>query len=208
MKHAETVTFGGSSLDRAAELRGNAEALADMAADASARAIVFWRGKALINSNRPAGLLQLPMDHPILSESAQDPIFLGREDGAARFAFSIDAWEPDGQDLSQVSQFFDPSQQIYPGMADGDVFAELRQIMTWLTPRDAEFAATARALFMWHGSHQFCANCGHKSVSAKAGWQRDCPECGRNHFPRTDPVVIMLITHGNSVLLGRSPGWP
>lgn len=208
MKHAETVTFGGSSLDRAAELRGNTEALADMAADAGARALVFWRGKALINSNRPAGLLRLPMDHPILSEVPQDPIFLGREDGAARFAYAIDAWEPDGQDLSQVSQFFDPSQQVYPGMAEGDVFAELRQIMTWLTPRDAELAATARALFMWHGSHQFCANCGQKSAPAKAGWQRDCPDCGRNHFPRTDPVVIMLITHGNSVLLGRSPGWP
>ena len=41
-----------------------------------------------------------------------------------------------------------------------------------------------------------------------AGWQRDCPACGAHHFPRTDPVVIMLITHGNSVLLGRSPGWP
>jgi NAD+ diphosphatase len=41
-----------------------------------------------------------------------------------------------------------------------------------------------------------------------AGWQRDCPACGGHHFPRTDPVVIMLITHGNDVLLGRSPGWP
>ena len=41
-----------------------------------------------------------------------------------------------------------------------------------------------------------------------AGWQRNCPACGTSHFPRTDPVVIMLITHGNSVLMGRSPGWP
>jgi NAD+ diphosphatase len=42
----------------------------------------------------------------------------------------------------------------------------------------------------------------------QAGWQRSCPDCGAHHFPRTDPVVIMLITHGNDVLLGRSPGWP
>ncbi|MEO0917723.1 MAG: NAD(+) diphosphatase, partial [Pseudomonadota bacterium] len=47
-----------------------------------------------------------------------------------------------------------------------------------------------------------------ESMMAMAGWQRDCPACGHHHFPRTDPVVIMLITHGNAVLVGRSPGWP
>jgi NAD+ diphosphatase len=50
--------------------------------------------------------------------------------------------------------------------------------------------------------------CGAESEMAMAGWQRDCPSCGAHHFPRTDPVVIMLITHGNDVLMGRSPGWP
>lgn len=208
MKHAETVTFGGSGLDRAAEMRAKPDALAKFAADPAARAVIFWRGKTLINRDRPATVLRVPMDHPIVKESGEAPIFLGREDGAALFAFAIDAWEPEGQDLSQITQFLDPSQQCFPGMAASEVFAELRQIMTWLSPRDAELAATARALFMWHESHQFCANCGQKSVPSMAGWQRDCAACGRHHFPRTDPVVIMLITHGNSVLLGRSPGWP
>jgi NAD+ diphosphatase len=68
--------------------------------------------------------------------------------------------------------------------------------------------ATGRALLEWHRSHGFCAKCGAASQSAGAGWQRTCPACGRHHFPRTDPVVIMLITNGNSVLVGRSPGWP
>ena len=208
MKHAETVTFGGSGLDRAAELRGNKAALSALQDHADTRAIVFWRGKPLINKARPAELLRLPMQHPILAEAKDAPAFLGREDGAARFAYAIDAWEPQDQDLSQISQFLDPSEQAYPGMDRDDVFAELRRIMTWLSPRDAELAATARALFMWHASHGFCANCGAKSEPTMAGWQRDCPSCGRHHFPRTDPVVIMLITHGNSVLLGRSPGWP
>jgi NAD+ diphosphatase len=93
-------------------------------------------------------------------------------------------------------------------MPQGAVFAELRGIMTLLSPRDAELAATAKAVQGWHATHPFCARCGEKSEMAMAGWQRDCPACGHHHFPRTDPVVIMLITHGNSVLLGRSPGWP
>ena len=81
-------------------------------------------------------------------------------------------------------------------------------MMTRLSPRDAELAATARGLFEWHRTHSYCANCGAASDWAMRGWQRDCPSCGRHHFPRTDPVVIMLILHGNSVLVGRSPGWP
>jgi len=72
----------------------------------------------------------------------------------------------------------------------------------------AELAATGKAIFGWHASHGFCARCGAASAVAEAGWQRVCPDCGARHFPRTDPVVIMLITHGNSLLLGRSPHWP
>ena len=71
-----------------------------------------------------------------------------------------------------------------------------------------ELAALSRGLFAWHRSHGFCARCGVSTVSASAGWQRSCQGCGASHFPRTDSVVIMLITHHNSVLLGRSPGWP
>ena len=74
--------------------------------------------------------------------------------------------------------------------------------------RDAEIAATAKSMFSWHRSHRFCAKCGSESKMTMAGWQRNCPDCGAPHFPRTDPVVIMLITHGNRVLMGRSPGWP
>jgi NAD+ diphosphatase len=68
--------------------------------------------------------------------------------------------------------------------------------------------ATAKALVGWHATHRFCARCGTESRIAEAGWQRMCPDCGARHFPRTDPVVIMLILHGNDVLMGRSPGWP
>jgi len=72
----------------------------------------------------------------------------------------------------------------------------------------AELAAAAKAVISWHETHRFCARCGAPSDLAQAGWQRSCASCGGQHFPRTDPVVIMLITHGDTVLMGRSPGWP
>ncbi len=208
MKQAEQVTFGGSQLDRAGEIRGDAGAVARAMADQSSRAVLFWRGKPLISPARPAGLVRLPMDHPVLNDAEADPILLGREEGAAIFAYDLSAWAPESLDQSQLGAFLDPSEQRHPDLPDDMAFAELRRVMTWLNPRDAELAATGRAIIGWHDIHGFCARCGHASEITNAGWHRRCPACGASHFPRTDPVVIMLITHGNSVLMGRSPGWP
>tara|TARA_R110002110_G_scaffold7228_14_gene36661 strand:- start:2044 stop:3012 length:969 start_codon:yes stop_codon:yes gene_type:complete len=208
MQHAETVTFGGSGLDRAGDLRSDAVGLAALIQDPAARAILFWRGKPLIRRTRPAHLVRLSLDHPVLRDASPEIIFLGREDGAVRMAYDLSAWTPEQLDESQLGVFLDPSEQRHPALPDDMVFAELRRVMTWLNPRDAELAATGKAIFGWHRSHGFCAVCGEKSEMQQAGWQRTCPRCKAGHFPRTDPVVIMLITHGNSVLMGRSPGWP
>lgn len=209
MKKAETVTFGGSNLDRAAELRGDDQAIADAMADPSARAVLIWRGKPLIHRVRPASLVRLVMDHPACAVAdSKAAVFLGREDGAPRFALDVSHWAPDDLDPSMLGGFLDPTEQHHPACAQDEVFAELRRTMTWLSPRDAELAATAKAVFGWHDTHRFCAKCGSASEMRQAGWQRTCPSCGAHHFPRTDPVVIMLITRGNSVLMGRSPGWP
>jgi len=117
-------------------------------------------------------------------------------------------WTPDGAPEAQPGVFFDATEQRHPDLPGDYRFAELRGVMADLSARDAECAATARALFNWHRSHGFCSACGQPSRMVLAGWQRQCPSCGAHHFPRTDPVVIMLITRGNRVLLGRSPGWP
>ncbi|NNE51766.1 MAG: NAD(+) diphosphatase [Sulfitobacter sp.] len=208
MRHAETVTFGGSALDRAGEIRNDPDAVAAARATSHARAILYWRGKPLIKRSRPAELARLPMDHPVVKQADPDAILLGREEGAARFACDLSAWSPEDLDEASLGGFLDPSEQRHPGLGEDLVFAELRRIMTWLTPRDAELAATGKAILGWHRSHGFCAVCGHKTDMRQAGWQRTCPACKAGHFPRTDPVVIMLITNGNSVLMGRSPGWP
>ena len=208
MKHAETVTFGGSALDRAAEMRGDTAALAAALADPTARTVLSWRGKPLISRTRPAQLMRVPLDHPALADAQAGAIFLGREDGAPRFAHDVSGWEPDDLDAAALGGFLDPSEQHHPAFAPDEVFAELRRVMTWLTPRDAELAATAKAIFGWHATHGFCAKCGAASDITQCGWQRTCPACGAHHFPRTEPGVIMLSTRGYSVLMGRSPGWP
>lgn len=209
MKIAETVTFGGSGLERFAELRGDSVALTSAKADPRSCAVVFWRGKPLLEDQAEGRVLaRLPLDHPLLDETAPDHFFLGKENGAAVFAHNLAGWTPPDQDPAILNSFLDRSEQHHPALPETHRFAELRAVMTRLNPRDAELAASARALLNWHATHGFCAVCGSRSDVAKAGWQRDCPSCGAHHFPRTDPVVIMLITHGNSVLMGRSPGWP
>lgn len=201
MRIAETVTFGGSTLNRAAELRGETEALK---ARADARSMLVWRGKPMLVGDTVA---RVPLDHPVMADAGPDMVFLGLEDGAPVFAADLSAWTPDDLDDVTLEGFLDPSQQVHPAVQDG-VFAELRAIMTRLSARDAELAATAKAIMGWHLSHRFCARCGAESQFAMSGWQRDCAACDGHHFPRTDPVVIMLITHENSVLVGRSHGWP
>lgn len=201
MRIAETVTFGGSGLDRAAHLRPNADAHFDQN---DALTIVLWRGKPMICGD---DLVRLPCNHPLALGSAMR-IFLGQDGGSPLFAVDVSDWEPEALDSSQMDTFLDLTAQHHPDMPEDQVFLELRSIMTRLSNRDAEIAATAKGVLSWHGTHRFCARCGAESRLAQGGWQRDCPACGAHHFPRTDPVVIMLITHGNSVLLGRSPGWP
>lgn len=203
MRDAETVTFGCSSIDRAAHLRTD---VTELLRDAAARAIVLWRGKPLVNDED--ALIRLTLDHAILSEAGRVPLFLGLESDAPVFAFDISEWQPDDLDAEAMSQFFDASINHHPAAFDDQNFVELRGIMARLSPEDANLAATARGVFAWQDNHTFCAKCGQPSEVTQAGWQRSCPSCNAQHFPRTDPVVIVLALSGNSVLLGRSPHWP
>lgn len=202
MRIAETVTFGGSALDRAAQLRGDAEALARMRAEGWV--LPLWRGKPLMQGD---GLGWVRADSPVLAGAGQ-AVFLGLDEGVARFAQDISHWSPEAGAAGVEGGFFDASEQRHPALDDSFVFLELRGVMVQLSPRAAELAATAKAVLHWHQSHGFCATCGAASVMAQGGWQRDCPACGAHHFPRTDPVVIMLVTRGNKLLVGRNANWP
>ncbi len=213
MINAEQVTFGGAGLNRAAHIRGDAEKLSQAQGDPAARCVLLWRGKLLVQGDRLDRLALQPMSHPLNTRGpggiVSAPIFLGLDaSDAPLFALDISNWAAEGLDLTGVGAFVDRTEQQHPDLSEGHVFAELRRIMTRLSPLDAELAATAKAVIGWHETHKFCAKCGAPSEISQAGWQRSCPTCGAQHFPRTDPVVIMLITHGDAVLMGRSPGWP
>jgi NAD+ diphosphatase len=89
-------------------------------------------------------------------------------------------------------------------------FGDLKVRAAFLPAREAALLAYARAIVHWHGTHRFCGSCGTPTHSFSAGHMRQCanPACGRQHFPRTDPAIIVLVTHGDRTLLARQAQWP
>jgi NAD+ diphosphatase len=192
--------FRTGELDRAAQLRASDETRRDPAA----RTIVFWRGKLLAGDDAQPVLV--PLDHPALGDSREAPIFVGLTSDGPRFAADLPLWTPP-EDATTIGQFVDQSLQVHPAFPEAK-FVEIRGLMPRLSRLDGETIAAGKALISWHSAHRFCANCGSPSVVESAGWVRKCPQCGTQHFPRTDPVVIMVITRGDMLLLGRGPSWP
>ncbi|MFT3971981.1 MAG: NAD(+) diphosphatase [Amaricoccus sp.] len=205
MRDAEAVTFAGGRIDRASRLRGDAAAQAALAADPRARGLALWRGRPLVAAGEGLALAWRGLDDPLFRAGREPRVFLGLDDDIPCFACEIDDWDPDA---APVEGFGAVALVPHPDLAAGLGFADLRANMAALDAAEAGTAAAAKGILGWHQSHGFCANCGGRSEVADAGWRRVCPACGAQHFPRTDPVVIMLILSGNSVLLGRSPGWP
>ncbi len=121
-------------------------------------------------------------------------IFLGIDaSGAAVFAL----------DISAAS---DPASE--GPLAGLGHFRDARTAAQLLPLKDAAILGQAKALIDWHQRHGFCPNCGARTIFADAGYRRHCDACGADHFPRTDPVVIMLAIHGDACLVGRAPRFP
>ena len=87
-------------------------------------------------------------------------------------------------------------------------FPRLMAMLATLAPGEAATWGAARSVLDWHARHRFCANCGSTTDVFRAGWGRKCPSCGTEHFPRVDPVVIMIAEHDGRALLGRQAAWP
>jgi NAD+ diphosphatase len=106
--------------------------------------------------------------------------------------------DPKGQ--SWFAREIEPSEALIP----------IRSLMIegGLTQERLSILAQARSILHWHSAHGFCAKCGAQSLMADAGYKRVCPVCKTEHFPRTDPVVIMAVRNGDQILLGRQASWP
>lgn len=198
------VTFAGSFLDRADHMRTDGEEIARRLASKESLVSPFWRGKPLFDlSGEGPRLAWLPATDPLISKADGAPLFMGLDDeGRAHFAADVSSIAPPDE---EPAEFVDKRTL---DLSETRKFIDLRAIMGDIDHRDAGIAAAAKGMFEWRATHGFCANCGAKNTIASAGWRMDCANCGRQHFPRTDPVVIMLILDGDKALLGRQAVWP
>jgi NAD+ diphosphatase len=188
-------TFTGNPLDRVSDRRGDAAWIAERLADPGSSAVALWRGAPLVTDAEGAPRLsRLPLALAVDAavRPAEDLLFLGMGRGSAVFALDLQG---------EV----DPTAGLLHGRGR---FQDLRSLATVLSAEEAAVAATAKHVFEWQNRHRFCSACGHRSDPADAGWKRICPSCRAEHFPRTDPVVIMLPVHGDRCLLGRNAAWP
>ncbi|QIE57103.1 NAD(+) diphosphatase [Pikeienuella piscinae] len=198
------VTFAGSFLDRADRLRSNADEVARLLADPASQVSAFWRGKPLFDLT-PDGprLTWLSAADRLVTESPEPPLFMGLDErGVAYFAADVSHIAPPDE---KPAEFVD---RRTLDLSEKRKFVDLRAIMGDIHHHDAGVAAAAKGIFEWRLTHGFCSNCGARNEVVFAGWRFDCPSCGRQHFPRTDPVVIMLVLDGDNVLLGRQAIWP
>jgi NAD+ diphosphatase len=183
---SEPIPFTGDPLDRAGNLRHDPAWVEHALASPEARFLPFWRLTVLTHASGPPGLLWLDAVQRQLAGD-REVVLLGLMAGAPHFAIDVsDIEEP----LSALS------------LSDGARFAEVREVATRLPPADSGTVAHARSLLDWHNRHRFCSTCGRPTRPGEGGGMRECQACGAQHFPRTDPVVIMVVWRGDSCLLG------
>jgi len=171
--------FTGGTLDRADRVRHSPELLAEALADPRARLLVLDGLDPILDEDGH-------LTWTSLAEAQGELLFLGYEQGEPRFVSTL----PEGMPV--------------PMGRSPALFAMLDRFAA----SDAANYASARGLVFWHGRNRFCANCGARTSVSHAGWARSCPNCGAEHFPRVEPVVIMLAERGDRALLGRQPSWP
>ena len=193
------IPFCGNSLDRASEKRTDAAWVAAKRRDPSSFVLPMWKLQPfLIGPEKQRGPLEAGFLKPGLAESLMAPdapaVLLGVEKDQAYFAIDI-------------SEARDPVNE--GPLAGLGHFRDLRMAaMSGLVERDIAMLGQAKAMIDWHQRHGFCPKCGARTVLADAGYRRRCDACGTDHFPRTDPVVIMLATHGDACLVGRGKQFP
>lgn len=188
-----SILYDGVGLDRAATLRKDAGRLAALNVAPQSRFLPYWRGLSFIHDGPRAGWLEAGAAAPLLAQSSEC-VFLGVVGDIGYF----------GLDLSPVE-----GGEKGPSLGCGE-FRSLRSLGPQLPSFEAGLLSYTRGLLHWHSRHRHCAACGSPTRSADGGHIRQCSSatCGTQHFPRTDPAVIMLVTDRDRCLLGRQPSWP
>jgi NAD+ diphosphatase len=175
------------------ERRNDSAFIEGLRRDAHARTLIFAGEVPLLKRDRDGYDALFTGSEGAALGKTREIAFLGRSGDGAWFATLLDEENPE---LAQTG--------------DGIVALDLRAVaMQDLVPAEILGAmGQAKSLMHWHARHRFCSNCGAPSQVAASGWRRVCEVCKAQHFPRTDPVVMMLVLEGDACLLGRGPGYP
>jgi NAD+ diphosphatase len=181
--------YTASLIERAAERRVDTAALAALEADAQARAYVVGGELIVLNKATESHDPLFTLTQARALGRTGEMVFLGLMHGMPRFAMMLDANDAEALKAKDHLVVTDLRSIAIRGLVEADHLPPL---------------AEGKALLTWHLRHRFCSNCGAATNVVEAGWRRDCPSCRTQHFPRTDPVVIMLPVAGERCLLGRS----
>ncbi|WP_022682372.1 NAD(+) diphosphatase [Sphingobium bisphenolivorans] len=176
---SQPLGFAGGTLDRVDPIRTNPALLAEAFASPLARQLVLEGLDAVVGDGRVV-LEPLPSDAWI-----EHYVLLGVDAEQRPIFAELLADAPDN---------------VFPSPRS-------RSLTSQVPADQVALYGTARSLLSWHVRHRFCSVCGQRTEPAKAGWSRNCPACKAEHFPRVDPVVIMLAEHRGRVLLGRQHSW-
>jgi len=182
--------FAGAFVERTGERRKDPDWLAEALADVNARFLPVWGDRCLAGGDPPSTIF---LDRPAVADYLDEDnvIFLGLFRGRPAFAVGI-------------------SGEVEAPFKDRGEFRDLRYLGTVLPADEANLAAHARALVLWHGATLFCSRCGSAAQPDAGGNMRRCSnaDCGQPVFPRTDPAIIVLVADGDRCLLGRKADWP
>jgi NAD+ diphosphatase len=181
--------YTASLIDRAADRRIDDALLAKFAKDPHAGAYVIGGEHVIMKQGAIADPLFSVADANALG-AVRETIFLGLLNDTPRFGFGLDPASVEPLKARSDLKITDLRSIAVQGLVDAAHLPPL---------------AEAKAMLGWHARHRFCPNCGTPTRIVQGGWRRDCPNCHVEHFPRTDPVVIMLVIAGERCVLGRSP---
>ena len=192
MTNSNDMPLAAKPIERAAHRRLDEVWLEEAFAREDVLVLLMRNGDPFVHFGRESGLVWLGPEAARLSPGSPR-LFLG-EDSAGAPVFAI-----------SLPEHFDLDGSLIAGTGE---FRDFRAAAGSIPAMDANCASTARSIFLWHLSHRFCSKCGSESAMVDAGWKRQCPACGAEHFPRTDPVAIMLAEKDGMALVGRQKMWP
>ena len=193
-------TFAGNPLDRASDRRGNAEWIAEQLASSESLGIALWNGRPFVE----------PASKSESGDGGRQIAYLpaklvGELAGGQERLLFMGLWKETAVFAVDLEDAADPAEGPLQGFGK---FEDLRAVALKLPATEAAIVATAKQMFEWRRRHPHCAVCGQRTQTMDGGWKRRCPSCETEHFPRTDPVVIMLPYHGDRCMLGRQEAWP